>query len=228
MPTGAPQLGDALLNADTAGLTVLVVGDSLARSIGVGIANVSAQNHITAINAAMGGCGIMLSSRFEAPSGQISPTPDSCNNWPTVWPELVSKYQPTAVYLTTAFWDVAPQEIAGSNQFQTFADPAFRATYAKNIDRAIALLTAGGATVFLDDMNDNNTANAEPDAVARNAGPKVKLLWLREQLCNAAGCPPVIGGIKVLDDTGHPAGESQNRLARWVLNQMAAQVSKPK
>ncbi len=192
------------------------------------MANVGPQNHLTVINAAMGGCGIMLSTRFKTQAGQIQTTPDSCNTWPTMWPELVAKYKPNAVYLTTAFWDVAPQEIAGSDQFQTFADPGFRAAYATNIDRAIALLTAGGATVFLDDMNYNETGNAEPDAVVRNASPKVQLLKLREQLCNAAGCPAVIGGIQVLDDTGHPAGESQNRLARWVLNQMAAQVSKSK
>jgi len=52
------------------------------------------------------------------------------------------------------------------------------------------------------------------------ASAQVTLLPLREQMCDSTECPASIDGIQVLDDTGHPAGQSRDRLARWILNRM--------
>src|SRR2546422_917743 len=73
----APPLGTAKLSPEVKGLTVLVVGDSWARNLGVGMANVGKADGNTVVNAAQGGCGIMLPTK-DATGGRMVPTRPAC------------------------------------------------------------------------------------------------------------------------------------------------------
>lgn len=214
----SPQLGDVALSSGTKGLTVLVVGDSLARALGEGMSAVSEGQHVRIVNAAIGGCGLLLpvEQRVE---GELKPTDPQCNAWPDKWPALVKKYDPDAIYLTTSFWDTAQQMIEPNGKEGTLADPEFQDRWLTNATRAIKILSADGATVYFDDLNEPGLHGVQGRAVRESTS--AHLLPLYAQMCADAGCPPRIGGIQVLDDTGHPAGESRDRLARWILNSIS-------
>lgn len=67
-----PGLGDTELNADVRDMTVLVVGDSMAHAMGVGMSDAVEKaaadggeaRNVTIVNAAMGGCGLARCSRL--------------------------------------------------------------------------------------------------------------------------------------------------------------------
>lgn len=217
-----PPLGDVTLNEDVRDGTVLVVGDSLAYALGQGMADVVAAGearNLTVVNAAIGGCGILLPLEQEI-GGTLGPTNPECNEWPTRWAELVQEYQPDYVYLTTSFWDVAPQVFAPGTEAITIDSPEVQDRYVANALEAGAVLTSGGAHLFLDDLNSDEMHEVQSRTVTQASSDSISLLSIRSQVCTLEGCPPTVDGIQVLDDTGHPAGESRDRLARWILNSM--------
>jgi hypothetical protein len=220
----APTLGSASLNPTVKNETVLVVGDSLARALGNGMSAVTGSRQVTIVNAAIGGCGLLLPVKQRL-NGAVTPTNPDCNKWPTAWAELVKQYHPDAVYLTTSFWDAADQVIRPGGAVGNLADPSFQERWVKNAARAITTLQADGAHVYLDDLNPTELHGVQKRAVDAANSPKVTLLPLYEQLCSGTNCPAQVNGIQVLDDTGHPAGESRDRLARWLLNEMTADLA---
>ncbi|GAB3970825.1 hypothetical protein GCM10029978_044880 [Actinoallomurus acanthiterrae] len=221
----AAPLGTAKLSPEVKGLTVLVVGDSWARNLGVGMANVGKAGGNTVVNAAQGGCGIMLPTK-DATGGRVVPTRPACRSWPEQWPRLVERYRPQAVVLYTAYWDQTPQVIDGGLP-RDLGDPVFRQRYQANMDRAIGLLGAHGAAVFVgtamigksDQSRTAHLMNREVEAaVRRNTGRNVHLLDVRHQLCVHDDCPARIAGIDVYDETAHPTAPAHDRLGNWILN----------
>lgn len=201
-------------------MTVLVVGDSLAKALGDGMSAVVSSRNVTIVNAAIGGCGLLLPVE-QRMNGKLSPTEEECNSWPTAWAELIQMHQPDAVYLTTSFWDAASQKLTKGGEEGTLDDPVFQDRWAANAHRAIGILGEGGATVYLDDLNPSQLHGVQQRVIEESEESAAVLLPLHRELCTATACPAQIEGIQVLDDTGHPAGESRDRLARWILNRMA-------
>lgn len=220
----APPLGATELFPEVKGLTTLVVGDSWAMSLGVGMTKAGKPQGNTIVLAGQAACSIMLGT-MEAPGGIVGPVRPACRTWPKVWPLLVERYRPRAVVLATTYWDSVPQVIDGTGTFRTIADPVFRRRYQANMDRAIDILSARGAAVFVGNAvltrNPKLAAlvNREVAAVvARNAGRGVHLLDLYHQFCDAGRCPERTGGLDVYDPTGHPTVPVRDRLGRWALN----------
>lgn len=226
-----PGLGDGELDPSVKDVTVLVVGDSMAHSMGTGMANAVAEaaeaegepRNVTVVNAAMGGCGLMQPV-MQPVDGKMQPTYEECNKWPETWASLVDEYNPDAVFLMSSFWDVAPQILEEGGEEVTIADPEVQEHWLAQADKAIAILSANGATVYLENGNSDGMHDVQARAAEANPQTTV-LLNYRGEVCSDTECPAVIDGVKVLDDTGHPAGESQLRLGTWLLNQMIAQGS---
>lgn len=227
--TSDPQLGDAELDPTVRDITVLVVGDSLAHSMGEGMSQAvseaadseGAPRDVTIVNAAMGGCGLL--QPLEQPVDDVmKPTEPTCNDYPTTWAGAVEEYNPDVIYLTTSFWDAFARFIFEEDGPEvTIADPAVQERYVDKATEAIALLSANGATVYMDNVNSDIMGDVQQKSVDANSQNAV-LLNLRGEMCSETECPAVIDGITVLDDTGHPSGESQLRLSSWLLNQLAA------
>ncbi|MCO5973372.1 DUF459 domain-containing protein [Actinoallomurus soli] len=220
----APPLGTQGPAPRADGLTVLVVGDSWARNLGVGMANAGRGRGYTVVNAAQGGCGIMLPTK-EAPGGRLTETRPACRTWPEQWPRLVERYRPQAVVLYTAYWDQTPQVIDGGRP-RDLGDPVFRQRYQADMDRAIGLLRAHGAAVFVGTAVLGKGAEARTaremnrqveTVVQRNARRGVHLLDVRRQLCVSDDCPARIRGVDVYDETGHPTAPAHDRLGNWIL-----------
>jgi hypothetical protein len=229
---GMLPLGDAALSPRVRGLTLLVVGDSWARNLGAGAANADRDRHNVVVNAGVGGCGLMQPVQIRA-RGRLIAAPPGCNTWPGRWRDLVTKYQPSAVLLEVGYWDGQDsQRLAGQKDVGSITDPFFRGRFDAQIDRAIGILSAAGARVYVPTVIDNEGATrANSDAmnaavraaVGRNA--QARLLDLHGQLCTSTKvCPAKIAGIRVYDDTGHPSGPAHDRLGAWILNSIHADL----
>jgi SGNH domain (fused to AT3 domains) len=231
---GAPvPVGAASLSPAVSGLTLLVVGDSWARNLGVGAADADRDRRNVVVNAGEPGCGLMQPVRIRR-QGRMIAAPAECNRWPERWRDLVTKYRPTAALLEVGYWDGQDsQQLPGQNGVSSITAPGFRHRFDAQIDRAIGILGAGGATVYLPTVIDNEDASrvnsdamnaAIHAAVARN--PNASLLDLHGQLCTAAKvCPHKAAGIQIYDDTGHPSGAAHDRLGSWILNFIHADLS---
>lgn len=223
-------LGDAALAPEVRGVTLLVVGDSWARNLGVGAANADRDRRNVVVNAGVGGCGLMQPVQIRA-KGKLVNAPRRCNTWPQRWHDLVAKYHPSAVLLEVGYWDSQDsQRLTGQTDVSSITDPVFRGRFDAQIDRAIRILGAGGARVYVPTVIDNEGAARENSdamnvavraAVRRN--PQARLLNLHGQLCTAAKvCPAEIAGITVYDRTGHPSRPAHDRLGAWLLNSIYA------
>jgi hypothetical protein len=226
-PTPMPvPVGDPALTPTVQGLTLLVVGDSWARNLGVGAANADRDRRNVVVNAGRPGCGLMQPVRIRR-QGRMIAAPVECNRWPERWRDLVSKYRPTAALLEVGYWDGQDsQELPGRTGVRSITDPDFRRRFDAQIDRAIGVLGAGGARVYLPTVVDNDASSrANSDAMnaairaAARRNPTAALLDLHGQLCTAAKvCPRQVSGIEVYDETGHPSSTTHDRLGRWILN----------
>jgi hypothetical protein len=233
-PAAVPvPLGDTALAPDVRDVRLLVVGDSWARNLGVGAADADRDRRNVVINAGEPGCGLMQPVRIRR-QGRMIAAPALCNRWPERWRDLVTRYRPTAALLEVGYWDGQDsQELPGHSGVRSITDPAFRRRFDTQIDRAIGLLGAGGAKVYLPTVVDNSDASrvnsdamnaAVRAAVRRN--PRARLLDVHGQLCTAAKvCPREAAGVQVYDDTGHPSGAAHDRLGAWILNSIHADLS---
>lgn len=206
LATSAPPLGAEHLDEAVRGRTVLVVGDSWARTIGAGMIEVAGRSN-TIVNAGLGGCGIM------EPVGE-----PACKTWREQWTRLVDEHRPDAVLLMVAFWDSSAQQTEPDGPRRDLGDPEFRARFIRHLDEGVAILTARGAPVHLMNAHLDYPINAIlKDASHRHSLP---MLDLREQLCTDTGCPKKIDGVDVYDETGHASRTACARLGRWILNTM--------
>jgi hypothetical protein len=223
---GHLSLGDAALAPQVRGLTLLVVGDSWARNLGVGAAEADRERHNVVVNAGEGGCGLMQPVQVRQ-RGTMVPAPAACNTWPDRWRDLVTRYHPSAVLLEVGYWDGQDsQRLPGQNGVSSITEPVFRSRFDAQFDRAVRVLSAGGARVYVPTVIDNDGAarqnsdamNAALRAAAHRNSP-VRLLDLHDQMCSAAKvCPAEIDGIQVYDETGHPSGPARDRLGAWILD----------
>jgi hypothetical protein len=205
---------------------VLVAGDSWAGSIAKGMAKVASDSNVI-VNAGLDQCGIMLP--YSQAGGKKPPT--ACLEWPVRWSQYMKKYEPDAVLLQTANWDMTPQAITKSGADRTISQPAFRKRFNQNMDRAINILTENGTPVYITNTT-VATGNKRKISLAMNEAIQeiaekyksrtVRLLDLSAEMCNANGCPLVADGHKVYDQKGRPTSWSRERIARWALNTMFA------
>lgn len=232
--TGAPvPVGDAVLAPGVRGLTLLVVGDSWARNLGVGLADADRDRRNVVVNAGEPGCGLMQPVRIQR-QGRLLPAPARCNRWPERWQDLVSKYRPGAALLEVGFWDGQDSQVVpGTKDVSSITGPAFRRRFDAQLDRAVGVLSAGGARVYLPTVVDNDGATrANSDAMNAAIRAAVRrnrsagLLDLRGQLCTSnQACPREVAGIQIYDDTGHPSVAARDRLGRWILNSIHADLA---
>jgi hypothetical protein len=220
------SLGNASLAQRVRGLTLLVVGDSWARNLGVGAADADRDRRNIVVNAGEGGCGLMQPVQIRA-RGKMVTAPSACNTWPERWRDLVARYHPSAVLLEVGYWDGQDsQQLPGQDDVSSITEPVFRSRFDAQIDRAVRILSADGARVYVPTVIDNDgAARANSDAmnvavraaVRRNS--QARLLDLHDQMCSPAKiCPAEIAGIQVYDETGHPSGPAHDRLGAWILN----------
>jgi len=127
---------------------VLVVGDSVAVDLGVGLRDSrvpSAQLKVS-IGAQLG-CPVARGGEYRF-MRDIVRFADRCD-WATLFPGLLDSYDPAVVVLGTGIWDVVDRRLPGDDRIRSIGEPVSDRYFLTELLSAIDLLGSRGATVAL-------------------------------------------------------------------------------
>jgi len=124
---------------------VMIVGDSVAASLGTGIAPVQSSAGIVLSNQGYIGCGI---ARGGATSFKAYTQPAACLTWPQRWQSLVDNFRPDVTLVLLGRWEVLDRVHDG--QWMHIGEPGFDAYLRSELELAESILTSrGGRVAFL-------------------------------------------------------------------------------
>ena len=127
-------------------IRVLVEGDSLASTLAPGLADEDARYNYTIFNLGTNGCGIARGDPFRDDRGIGTQNPP-CLVWPANRAKDVKTYDPDVALLVTGRWEILDRVHDG--QWMHVGEPAYDSYLGSELDRAIGILSAGGAKVLL-------------------------------------------------------------------------------
>ncbi len=243
--TAVAKVSDRASNGATNALgqevgRVLLVGDSVADTFASGLRNAG----LDVVDAAFPGCKVVR--------GTIRVTPtdlrDSDCPWSTVWPQELDSSQPRVVLLETAafeLWDVRPH---GSSKWLAPGTPAWATYWKSEMQQAIDVLTASGATVVIPTvactMPEAGTANEtiarsafNPARVraanrvlrelARENADRMMLVDLDHYVCPGGTYTSSLHGVDPLRVDGvHYTPAGSDLVGRWLAPQLAIAARK--
>jgi peptidoglycan/LPS O-acetylase OafA/YrhL len=140
---GGPSATDA-----GARVKVLIVGDSVAFTLDLGLGEYQHSYGVDAVNAGILGCGITDGTEYQV-QGVDTPMATQCadNLWPGIWRSDIAKFKPDVVMILAGRWEVANRTYEG--KWTSIEDPTY-ATYVKHqLEYAVGLAGSGGAHVVL-------------------------------------------------------------------------------
>jgi peptidoglycan/LPS O-acetylase OafA/YrhL len=124
---------------------VLVLGDSVAQTLGRGLERWGARHGVNIVNGARFYCGIARGGRLGALLGR---TNTSCGDWAPVWSRMLDRMRPDVVVVLSTMWDVgARQRDEWGPGFVSQGDPRFDAFVTAEWGQAVDLLRSRGARV---------------------------------------------------------------------------------
>ena len=127
---------------------VLVVGDSVALDVGLGLrdADVPGASLDVDLGARLG-CPIARGGEYKFLRDVVR-FEDECD-WSTFFPELLESYDPTVVVLGTGIWEVVDRRLPGDDRLRSMGEPTSDRYFLAELLSAIDVLAARGATVVL-------------------------------------------------------------------------------
>jgi peptidoglycan/LPS O-acetylase OafA/YrhL len=216
----APALGPV---TETKPVKVLLVGDSVAGSLGVGLAEEARQDHVQIANEGTPGCSLSMQTEIKVLFYSVAPdAPCDVDNNPAsllnTWRRWVEAYNPDVV-VYVARGETFDQEVDG--QWQNLGEPSFDAYVESRYRQAVDVLGSRGATVVLAttpfyDSGDSPTGapwpedapsrvqadNAEIRAAAASAtsstdGSRVYVFDLNALVSPGGAYSPTVGPVNV-------------------------------
>jgi peptidoglycan/LPS O-acetylase OafA/YrhL len=131
---------------------VLLVGDSTAATMGIGLSAYEQNYDIKLYNAGILGCGITQGSEYEL-QGVIAPMDSHCNGssrseqWPQVWRNEISDLRPNVVMILAGRWEVTDRTYLG--RWTNILQPTYARYVRRQLSLAVNLAGSGGARVML-------------------------------------------------------------------------------
>jgi peptidoglycan/LPS O-acetylase OafA/YrhL len=218
--------------APTGSERVMVVGNSVAFSIGQAFKDVETEEHLSVFNAGLLGCvfppGIQLPPLHMANGSRWTLKP--CG--PPWEPAVVARFRPQVV-----FWIVTNPAGLGGSYGGHDIEPCSRtwdALYERSLRKEVGVLGAGGATVVITTsaytryfgLQGNDHAidcdNRLRRAVAAETG--ARLVDLFGYVCPQGHCRWKLDGVTLRPDGLHYAGRGGDIVARWLLAQVRPDV----
>lgn len=218
---------------------MLLMGDSVARSIGPTLVAVAREHGVDMHNAAISGCGL-VEGITSTPDGVLFPWSLGCAGAIAGYQEeKIREFQPDVVVWLSA-WETANRTLADG----AVVLPGTRHGNLRllgEIDRAAVRLRAGGARLVMvllapvpqgsEEFTKDTTIhrlsrlNAMLENYARRHADSVSVVYMSEFLCpNGPPCPAEVGGTIPRPDGIHfddPAG------ARWAAEQLFPRLVAP-
>ncbi len=160
IPIGERQALDSADAFTTDPIRFLLVGDSLAVTMGLGLVRGSVAHFgVKVINKGVLGCD--LDDVDAVSSGQVDIPVSACRHWRTLWSGEVDRYHPDVVGLLAGRWDVTDHLVGG--QSVSIDQPAWNHHLEAEMNQVVAVLSARGAKVVLFTMPFIDPPDEEPD-----------------------------------------------------------------
>jgi hypothetical protein len=151
--TTVPSYLSSALPAATSAkpVKVLLVGDSVAGTLGVGLAQEAQPYHVQIVNEGTPGCSLSMQTQIKVLFYTVAPdAPCDVDNNPgsllQTWRKWVDAYNPDVV-VYAARGETFDQEVGG--QWQNIGEPGFDSYLANRYRQAVAVLGSRGASVVL-------------------------------------------------------------------------------
>ena len=133
--------------------TVLMVGDSTATTLGIGLSTHEQPYGAAIVNEGLLGCGVAEMPRART-AGTVIAVPPACNatapasaQWPALWAGWIAVHQPQVVAVLAGRWEVSTVDWDGS--WTDILHPAFAHYVEHQLRLAVQVASAGGARVAL-------------------------------------------------------------------------------
>jgi hypothetical protein len=123
---------------------VMVVGDSVAGSLGLGFDQVPSTT-MTVWNRGRLGCGLFYDGSV-IEGGELTPVDAACN-WRERWPAELQEFQPDIVVMLVGAWDILDREVDG--HVVRFGSAEYDSSFLHQLDDATNLLGSTGAKVVV-------------------------------------------------------------------------------
>ena len=126
---------------------ILIVGDSVALTLGRGIERWGAQHGVAVLNDGVIGCPLLLGVDVRGYWGVASRPPDICQTLRT-WPKYLSEFRPDLVIALYGAWDVYDASFDHGKTWVSPGQPVFDRFYTGQVEDAARRLGATGARVL--------------------------------------------------------------------------------
>jgi hypothetical protein len=217
MPVAARQQLTASAAFTTNPVRFLLLGDSVALTMGIGLSDHSKQHYgVTVNNVAPLGCDLDPNLMINT-VGAVGIAPPGCKNWRTVWAKQVADYKPQVVGVELGRWEVADHLYQGT--WTHIGQPLWDDHLTSELNQAVKILSAGGAKVVLFTF-----PYVDPPQETANGTPFSESLPSRADAYNrlvngvAQANPGVVTVIdlnKMLDPDGHYTATLGGVTVRW-------------
>jgi peptidoglycan/LPS O-acetylase OafA/YrhL len=127
---------------------VLLLGDSLALTLGKGLGANAARWGVSLDNQGQVGCDLDPDSTVNI-EGSITQAAQGCKNWPAHWRTMIDRLNPDVVAVELGRWEVSDRLIKGDRHWTRIGEPAWDHLYAKKLASAIHILSSRGAHVVI-------------------------------------------------------------------------------
>jgi peptidoglycan/LPS O-acetylase OafA/YrhL len=128
-------------------LRVLVVGDSVSLTVGYWMTPYAGRYGMVIRGRPLDGCGLATVVPFDYHGTVTYQTLAPCMQWPTIWQSEVAQLHPQVVALVIGWWETMDRMYQG--RWQHLGDPAFDTYEQSQLEKAVAVLSSGGAHVAL-------------------------------------------------------------------------------
>jgi peptidoglycan/LPS O-acetylase OafA/YrhL len=131
---------------------VLVVGDSTALTLDIGLNEYATSYGIAPTNAGILGCGITTGKDYQL-QGVDAPMATQCSGkpadeqWYRLWADKISTIHPNVVMILAGRWEVVNRTYKG--HWTNIENPAYAAYVKSQLERAVRVAGTGGAHVVL-------------------------------------------------------------------------------
>jgi peptidoglycan/LPS O-acetylase OafA/YrhL len=209
---------------------ILVVGDSVAQTLGRGLERWGPRHGVRVVNGARFYCGIARGGRLGALLGRSNA---SCGDWAPAWSRLLDRTRPDVVVVLSTMWDLGSrQRDEWGPDFVSQGDPRFDSFVTAEWGQAAELLGSRGArVVWLTNpcaeipqlSNDLRYANDRYLPVLTRFHPVVQI-DLRARVCPAGAFSNRLGPV----DGARPDGvHFSDPGADWVASWLGPLLADP-
>ncbi len=194
----------------------LLVGDSLAVTMGIGLHVGSIPNYgVQVVNKGVLGCD--LDGGRSIVSGTLTIAVSPCLHWPSLWAHDVAAYHPEVVGVLLGRWLIT-DHLPGGHEAD-ITQPAWRAHLERELEHVVAVLSAGGAHVVLLTMPDIAPVNEAPNGSLWPENRPSRVNDYNALLRAVAATHPATVSVydlnRVLDPAGHFQQTVDGVAVRW-------------